>query len=318
MSVRCTLHFDGLETASLISFQGQWAPIVGTGLAIVGSLYLLLAADMEAEEKQEHEEGHLNEQPAPRSPGRCARCDTCAVADDDTNGSTSSQHSSLNHHAPESTEIARTAPQPSVSGTFRRSITNQSEQTVDLGGRRKVARILNMASKQLAAKTYTQFNDSGFNARGLTDFPEIPGENLRNKNLPEVQKAYSSTPIPRSRASSFIGSIRDESPNGEGNSRTPQPSSQRHLSLPVSQPSHVVTRQRHSTLPSRPGSSFEPAGHQRSGGGVESEPSNRQRSSSGERSERDHARTPSIPEVSPTDVTFDNQGASPKIVVSTP
>ncbi|CAL5869284.1 uncharacterized protein PFLUO_LOCUS3512 [Penicillium psychrofluorescens] len=55
-----------------IASVGQWAPIVGTGLAAVGSLYLLLAADMEAEEKGEAlpDEESKN----PNGP-RCARCD---------------------------------------------------------------------------------------------------------------------------------------------------------------------------------------------------------------------------------------------------
>lgn len=276
---------------------------------------------MEAEEKQEHEQEHPDEQPPTRTAGRCTRCDTCIAPADDAGGSASSRRSSLSHHRPGSTEIARTATRPSVSGTFRRSTTNQSEQTVDVGGRRKVARILNMASKQLAAKTYTQFNDSGFNPRGLTDFPEIPGEMYRNKNLPEVQKAYSNTPIPRSRASSFIGSIRDESPNGEGSSRKIQQNSQRNLSLPVTQPPRVVTRQRQFTFPARQDTSFDGICHQRSSSGdVEGEPSSRQRSSSGgSKSGRDHAsRTPSIPEVSPTHMVFDKQDTSPKIVVSTP
>ncbi|KAG8427375.1 hypothetical protein J3459_006770 [Metarhizium acridum] len=40
---RWTCDFDYWRRAS----NGQWGPIVGTELAIVGSLYLLLAADME-------------------------------------------------------------------------------------------------------------------------------------------------------------------------------------------------------------------------------------------------------------------------------
>lgn len=294
---------------------GQWAPVVGTGIAAVGSLYLLLAADMEAEE---NEEEHPDEQPNTRTVERCTRCDACVISDGDGDGSTSSRTSSQSHGSRTSTEIARTATQPSISVIVRRSTTNQSEHTIDAGGRRKVARLLNMASRQLAAKAYNQFHDSGFNPQGLTDFPEVPGEPFRNKNLRDFQKAYSNTPLPRSRAGSFIESINSDSPNGEGSSRTPQGSS-RHLSLPVSPPPHVVTRQRHSnTLPSSEGS-FEITGHHDCRN-PDGHPSGRQRSSSGgSNSNPEHtSRSPSIPEVSPTDVTFDGQATSPKIVVSTP
>ena len=52
---------------------GQWAPIVGTALAVVGSLYLLLSADIEAAGK---EDGQQEETIV----GKCRNCD-CAVSD---------------------------------------------------------------------------------------------------------------------------------------------------------------------------------------------------------------------------------------------
>ena len=89
-------------------------------------------------------------------------------------------------------QLAHGRTQPSESTTIRRASTSQSEQAIGSGGRWKVARLLNMASGRLAAKVHSQFEDSGFNAQEKTNFPEIPGESLRNKNLRGIQKAYSS------------------------------------------------------------------------------------------------------------------------------
>lgn len=274
--------------------------MVGTGLAVVGSLYLLLAADMQAEE---NEKERPDKQPNLTSVETCPRCGTYVTSDG--GGSTSPGRGSQSHDSQPSTAMARTATRPSASVTVDRDTTNQSEHTVDVGGRRKVAHWLNMASKQLALKAYPQFHDSGFNARGLTDYPEVPAEWARNKDLPNLQEAYSNSQQ-RSRAGSFIESVNSDSPSGEGPSRTPQ----RLLSLPSAPKQRVVTRQRHSnTLPSRQNSFEMPRYHETRT--LHGESSDRQRSPPRERNlEQERTSSP--------DTVLDGPDNSPRIVVSTP
>ncbi|KAF3390235.1 hypothetical protein F1880_009018 [Penicillium rolfsii] len=235
------------------NFFSQWAPIVGTGLAAIGSLYLLLAADMEAEEKETQEpETQAPIQPDGRASIQCEACTRCShhIPNKPAEDTSDSQRTS------ESGELNRAGTEPSVSSTIRRATTNQSGKSVNTGGRRQVARLLNLASKQLAAKAHTHMEDSGFNAQEKLKFPEIPGESLRNVKLSDIQRAYSNTPLPRSRATSFAGSVESDSSNGEGSSRILQ-GPFRQLSLQVPPPARTNSRRPHSnTLPSRR-SSFE-------------------------------------------------------------
>lgn len=210
-----------------------------------------------------------------------------------------------------STEIARTSTQASINPRLPRTATNQSEGSVHSGGRRKVTQYLNIASMKLAAKAHDQFQDSGYHAKGLSSFPEVPGESFRNENLPEIQRAYS--PIPRSRASSFIGS---ESSHGEGSSRVPL-EIPRHLSLPgPPTPTRSITRPRHAyTMPSRASSCAVSEGHV--GSTLNEVPSTRDTSIENDAatSIAHETRPSSAIEVSPTTLTPNSQEA-PKIVVS--
>jgi hypothetical protein len=263
---------------------------------------------MEAEEKGEAPPG---EEPKNQPVRRCARCDQCAISSDIADSSTGSRHSSQSNDEQPPQGMARTETQPSVS-TAKRTMTNKSEGS-DPAGRRKVARFLNMASMRVAAKAGSQFEDSGFNPQGGEDFPEVPGEALRNENLPSIQKAYINSPMARSRASSFVESIESDSSNGQGNSSTPWGLS-RYLSLP--DPARTPTRPRHSnTLPSI-GSSSELASHHDIRI-LRGDPSTWPRSiPGGSNPNQEHvSRAPSISETSPTALTPVSQDP-PTIVVS--
>ncbi|KAJ5654170.1 hypothetical protein N7490_001173 [Penicillium lividum] len=217
-----------------IASIGQWAPIVGTGLAVMGSLYLMFAADMEAEEKQIGP-------PHDRTEPRCADCGGNAICDS-TDSTESPARSNSTASAP-SPDIERTA----TFSTIRQAMTTQAGP--DPGGRRKVAQFFNAASTYLAAKAHNNFEDTGFEVHERTNFPEIPAENLRNKHLPEIREVYN-TPIPRSRATSFVGS---DTSNGEGSSsRIPR----RQFSLPA-RPSPTANRRPHSNTVPADGGPFE-------------------------------------------------------------
>lgn len=207
--------------------SGQWAPIVGTGIAILGSLYLIIAAEMDAADTEK--------EPKPsQTTQTCAECGGNTICER-TNSSADSGRMSGDSVAVSSSEIERT-----TLSTIRQAMTTQPGS--DPGGRKKVARVFNAASTYLAAKAHTNFEDTGFEQKERTNFPEIPAEMYRNKNLPEIRNVYN-TPLPRSRATSFVGS---DTSNGEGSSRMPR----RQLSLPV-RPPPIASVGRHysNTLP---------------------------------------------------------------------
>ncbi|KAJ5946826.1 hypothetical protein N7454_003665 [Penicillium verhagenii] len=208
-----------------IASIGQWAPIVGTGLAIMGSLSLIFAADMEAEEKQI--------EPKETPAQRCADCGGNAIRDSTSSPPSPGLSASEEEAPPQHLEYSATF------STIHQAITSQSAP--DPGGRRKVAQFFNAASAYLATKAHDP--NTGFEAHERTTFPEIPAEYLRNPILYEIRNVYNQTPIPRSRATSFVGS---DISNGEGSSRVPG----RHASVPTPPPLVArIGRQHSNTIP---------------------------------------------------------------------
>ncbi|KAJ5747831.1 uncharacterized protein N7511_009527 [Penicillium nucicola] len=246
-----------------IASIGQWAPIVGTGLAVFGSLYLLISADIDAEENDDPNtpfETQSQSQPQPQHPQMiittttCAKCQSCALSSD-TETNDSRRNSRTTEPQPPDTD-------PSTSPPNRTSTvqTTQTAQT-DLGNRRKVARFFNALSTAITTKTASQSAKSGFTADERTAYPTTPGENLRNPKLAEDISIYNKYPPSmdgRSRAGSVLSVSRD-SDTGEGNSRpvsvalARSRSPARHSSLPgqMQRPSRAVTRPSHSN--SEPG-----------------------------------------------------------------
>ncbi|PSR84072.1 hypothetical protein BD289DRAFT_461078 [Coniella lustricola] len=219
---------------------GQWAPIVGTGLAAMGSLYALLAAG----EAEGSEKGSLQVAPG---------CCTCSHHHQSGNGSVKS---SLRPPTPDGKEEdegeyeaeTQHVEDRSESRTARRltidtvALSHQSSRlrhirtvettadvdlqtwttagTVDSGNRRKVARTFKWFGDVLGTPAPETYDDSDFQDGLAADFPTIPGEETRNPALAEIMKAYNPrrdmdghvTPnnIPRpsrSRAGSCNGSI---------------------------------------------------------------------------------------------------------------
>ncbi|KAI0126025.1 hypothetical protein BJ170DRAFT_458380 [Xylariales sp. AK1849] len=158
-----------------IASIGQWAPIVGTGLAALGSLYLLLAADLEAAEGEDESIHHC-------------KC---------------SHHHNLEHptlrYSPRSSRDARRirgddyeSPPRSVrddDGKLRPTMSRVSRAT-DAGNRRKVATSLIKISNYLGNPARKRFDDSEFRRGRAQDFPEIPGEANRNRALSRIRRGY--------------------------------------------------------------------------------------------------------------------------------
>ncbi|OAX77361.1 hypothetical protein ACJ72_08343, partial [Emergomyces africanus] len=174
----------------------QWGPIVGAGLAVLGSLYLVLAADLDAVEEEDQPKASSNQ-------------DNNSMREINTIASAESSHSPVRD-----AEMRR-----SVSHT--RSVQDgQPRQPLagDSGNRRKVARALTKFVIYLSDAAHERLNDSEFKSGKAQDFPEIPGEIRRNRALPHIRNQYNTyrenegnvTPSLRgraSRANSFTSSI---------------------------------------------------------------------------------------------------------------
>ncbi|KAJ5445130.1 Transcription factor [Penicillium cf. griseofulvum] len=216
--------FQMMHQTEPIQSIGQWAPVVGTALAVLGSLYLIFSADMDAVEIDgQQEEGTVE---------KCPHCD-CAVS----NTGSSSRRGSRTSAERQDTNTETTP--------IRRPTTNTQP---DLG-RRRVARFLSRTSALLADKAHKQIEEGGFKRNAKTTYPLTPGEEYKNSKLQDQIDHYqrSSTPDNRSRAASFISNAGSVD-NGEGSSRPRSPT--RH-SVPARAVSRPISRNAHSnSLPS--------------------------------------------------------------------
>ncbi|CAG7940503.1 unnamed protein product [Penicillium salamii] len=201
-----------------ITSIGQWAPIVGSGLAVLGSLYLLVAAEMDAAGKGEQQK----------------QCKECARSETTTSSRRQSGTSTEDQELESQTPIHQT---PTLGNEpLARQPTALSLK--DKGGRRKVAHILNWASENIAIRTHSQYEKGGFKRDHRSTYPETPGEHYKNYKLPEDKLRYG-----ESRAPSCVSS-RASIDNGEGSSRSAR-SPTRHESHPISSPSPARSRSRH-------------------------------------------------------------------------
>ncbi|OJD18333.1 hypothetical protein AJ78_01646 [Emergomyces pasteurianus Ep9510] len=197
---------------------GQWGPIVGAGLAVLGSLYLVLAADLDAVVEEDQPKASLNQ-------------DNSSMREINTIASAESSHSPVR-----GVETRRSVSQS-------RSIQDgQTRQPLagDSGNRRKVARALTKFVIYLSDAAHERLNDSEFKSGKAQDFPEIPGEIRRNRALPHIRNQYNTyresegnvTPSlrgRRSRANSFTSSlygldVETASRAARAASRSPSPS----------------------------------------------------------------------------------------------
>ncbi|KAK0124721.1 hypothetical protein ONS96_008604 [Cadophora gregata f. sp. sojae] len=213
-----------------IASIGQWAPLVGSGLAALGSLYLLLSSDQpELDERGKAIVHHCN----------CSNHHSSISSPSSPPLSPPAIRRSSSKDGRRSLEEVEIV--PSTSGPAVRTQTKRSWTQTDAGNRRKVANVLTNIGNYIGTAAQDRFDDSEFKHGKAVDYPELPGETYRNPGLGLIRREYNQ---PRddtrpSRAPSFIsisgyeGSIRGVSP---------QPQSPR---SPSSQRPHA------STMPSR-------------------------------------------------------------------
>lgn len=277
-----------------VSSIGQWAPLVGTGFAVIGSLYILVAVDAEAAKEEENsntsmhhhcncsrDHSHHNEER--RFSQLQLAADHLPVARGYRN---THEDCDSPTHAPESPSTqegrptlfrttSRSIASP-VDSDMQHSITNGDEElglahitsgptstireqqpkrsmTDDVGNRRKVATALNVLGNYLGTASRDQFDDSEFKLGKAQDFPEIPGEENRNRALHHIREVYNVprdedgnvTPAPR-RQTSRAPSVMSLHEGSKSRAVSPSPGS------PQSPPSPSLFRaSRASTLPTR-------------------------------------------------------------------
>ncbi|KAL3418819.1 hypothetical protein PVAG01_09040 [Phlyctema vagabunda] len=162
------------ETEPIASI-GQWAPIIGSGLAVLGSFYVLLAtAESEKEEKSSALATHCN----------CSMQNIGLGISTASSNSIGSQRPSFSHHS--SPNMERQTPGKTPPGE---SVLLPA-QTPDTANRRKVAKALTWVGSYIGTAARDRFDDSEFRRGKAVDFPEIPGEEHRNKELPRIRKGY--------------------------------------------------------------------------------------------------------------------------------
>lgn len=201
----CSWLIDHLIYSGLL---GQWAPMVGTGLAALGSLYGLLAADTTEERNgsafttkyRSISHHHRN-----MSHPHCGvRSEPALIRSQALNSespvrepirqnsfSEGTAHRQAQQSTP-STSRRSTFPASHVTTRSRNDGSLRRSQTLALadGNRRKVAGAFEWLGEKLGTPAPDAFDDSEFQNGPAADFPTIPAEAQRNPGLPQIFASY--------------------------------------------------------------------------------------------------------------------------------
>ncbi|VUC27257.1 unnamed protein product [Clonostachys rosea] len=150
---------------------GQWGSIVGVGLALMGSLYLLLAEDVE----------DLKEKEKIAEPDRSGNLNT--PRDPSVTPQPGSQNSGLERLPTVNAEHT---------GDATETILYEEEDNTGVGnaGRQKFAKLMLAFSNSLGTAAHERLNDSDFHRGSVLNWPEVPGEKFRSNNLQDIKKIY--------------------------------------------------------------------------------------------------------------------------------
>lgn len=228
-------------TAHFYVFTGQWAPIVGTGMAAVGSLYGLIAgggADAEEDDpslsKGKHctcaqHPHHSDDNDSTRDSYPGTDGSMCRRSSDAVHGTTKMPRRPTNASSVSPTRRWTTHASQDPTSEHHERVRHHSDaansrgaDAVAGGGRRSFAKGIEWIGDKLGTPAPDRFDDSEFQMGKAADWPTTPGEELKNPGLRKTQNKYNpkrdsegnATPLPRqrSRAGSFIGA----EPSGSG------------------------------------------------------------------------------------------------------
>ncbi|KAK8112343.1 uncharacterized protein PG998_008800 [Apiospora kogelbergensis] len=187
-----------------VSSIGQWAPIVGTVLAALGSLYVLgMHPRIPMPKNPTPSDGSIHPQNSPQQglntqPGTTEHIELHTGDFGDMGSRHNIIHESpMQQHATNSPSMAATRQttsptNPASSPDLERNPTHDSDADVrsDAGGRRKMARMIGDLGRYMGTPAPDLFDDSEFKRGRAQDFPEIPGEATRNPDLGQIRQQY--------------------------------------------------------------------------------------------------------------------------------
>ena len=188
--------------------------MVGTGLAALGSLYVLLAKDAEKDTSSSNEGDHhcrcahhrlSNENRSVKPPSHSENEEQTSPdeRDSEEDGMELSQQDTYQTY--QSTANHRPSKQLTHTST-------RDSKGVSKNSRHKVASTFEWVGEKLGTPAPDAFDDSEFQSGLAADFPEVPGENERNPELHKTKASYNllhDTPLrkQRSRPGSFVSDI---------------------------------------------------------------------------------------------------------------
>ncbi|KAM0807066.1 hypothetical protein AB5N19_07405 [Seiridium cardinale] len=154
---------------------GQWGPIVGTGLAALGSLYVLVARaadDEDGSDYSERKSAHYHRDEGIFLPAN-SRLSPARARSTHEGSSDSLPRVSLHEN-----------------GTGLRSTISRRSNATDAGNRRKFAAALSKMGDYIGTPSRKRFDYSDFRQGPATDYPEIPGESNRNRALSKIRRDW--------------------------------------------------------------------------------------------------------------------------------
>ncbi|KAH8884365.1 hypothetical protein GQ53DRAFT_752230 [Thozetella sp. PMI_491] len=220
---------------------GQWAPIVGTGIAALGSAALIFSKDGKEignkpaslahsdgssptphnDGRRETLDGHpLEDIPTPPPPKAPASHRAIVAGETPDIGHDLSQAPTYpSSAAADSDQVGRTFSnrtastyvENGVAGAIEGPSEPPSGESGDAGSRRTVARALNVLGNYFGNPSHDMFDDSEFRQGRAVDFPEIPGEEHRNPELDQIREAYN---YPRNSEGQITPSLRRQGSRG--------------------------------------------------------------------------------------------------------
>ncbi|KAH8728427.1 hypothetical protein GQ44DRAFT_757347 [Phaeosphaeriaceae sp. PMI808] len=207
-----------------IASVGQWAPIAGTVLAAIGSLYLIW-----------FKEEKLKDEPAfHRSPSSFSQRELGSDRDPSPIRALDAQRSpgllsdgnalGISSLSVNEMRLAPTITEPN----FGRANTGaRQDQEEFMAGRKKIRHWFTSAANYLGNAAHQKLDVSDYNDQKAHRFPEVPGETLRNPALERISLQYSQLREQNSRAGSTYAPSITSTRGLEGGSTPPMHASPR-------------------------------------------------------------------------------------------
>ncbi|KAK3333010.1 hypothetical protein B0T19DRAFT_416941 [Cercophora scortea] len=235
---------------------GQWAPIVGTGFAAFGSLYLVLTSEPESAEEMTsagpnstHHDCSSQHQSGDEDHPTLSTFQQLVV--DSADATPPSIHHVERRQA--SSNTAKPQPNTPPSPESRPGLGSEKQSdglSNDVGGRRKVRGVLMAISDRLGSPAPDTFDDKEFKEGRASEYPVTPSEvlTLGQKFINEREGIWESgsrdRERSRSRAASDAPSIRGASPRRTSAATLPSGQTPSDLQTPTSPESPGLPRGR--------------------------------------------------------------------------